>query len=403
MRWRGLLGVAGRRVIARLTGGDRQQVLLSVAGVAVAVALVLVVTSVGLGLLTHATVGSADTDYWIVPQGGAGSAVTDVEAQRLGQVHPVTERLMAREDVTHATPVLVDVVRFQTDGSESRSLLVIGVIPATEDGDIVGLSTNGLTPGDPHYADGAYDGPWTGEAILSTGAATALDASPGEAFHVAGAPDRRFEATAVDETRAAGVGQFPVAVVHLSELQDLSGATQSDSADQILVRADGSGSQGAIEDLYPGADVLTRQELLVQEAQRSQLPVAMAFAALTIAIVVGVLFLVTTMGLAVAADSPRRAVLSAVGFSTRSRAGIVAGEVLVVALLGGVGGVILGVVGVWVVNAASTRVLAEAPVATFHPLMALYGLGIALLIGLMAVPYLLVMGRRSTSGGGLPV
>lgn len=409
-RWRGLAGIAARRLLARITRTERQQTLLAVGGIALAVALVLVVTSVGAGMLAQSTVATEETDYWIVPEGAASSVVTDVKRQQLGRVHAATDRIQRREDVAYAAPILMTLVDARAPGTEkSASLVVIGTIPSADQESLVGLSTDRLTPGDPYYAGGTYDGTWTGEAVLSAGAAEALGLSRGGSFAIdrggssaidrGGATESRyvFSATDVSETRAAGVGQLPVAIVHLSELQRLTGADGTDSADQILVAASDSSAKAALEGVYPGTDVVTRRGLMAQQAGRSNLPVAISLAAFVIAVVVGTLFLGTTMGMEIAAGSRHRAVLSALGFSVGSRAAVVALQALGIALLGGLAGVVAALLGVAATNVVVTSVLSDVPVATFHPAFVAYGLGVALLIGLLSLPYLLVVSWRSVS------
>lgn len=403
-RWRGLAGLAGRRVVARITQTERQQTRLTVMGIAVAVGLLLVVTSVGLGMLAQSTVGSADTDYWIVPEGAASSAVTDVNRQQLGRVHPATERIARRDGVTYATPVLMTLVRANASGTADTSyLIVLGVLPSRNQETLVGLPTTRLTDGDPHYANGSYDGPWTGDAVLSTGAADTLGVSRGGSFRIAAgrrgatAPRRSFTAVAVRETHAAGIGQFPVAIVHLSELQALTGAARTDSADQILVAATDATVRPHLEGVYPGADVVTRRGLLVKQSRHSKLPVAISLSAFAVAVVVGTLFVCTTMGMEIAAGSHQRAVLAALGFAPTSRAVVVALQALVVALLGGGAGVGLAVLGVLVTNSLVTTFLSDVPIATFRPLLVVYGLGVALLIGLLSLPYLVAVSLRRTT------
>lgn len=403
-RWRGLAGIAARRVVARITQTERQQTLLTVAGIAVAIALLLVVTSVGLGMLAQSTVASEDTDYWIVPEGASSSAVTDVERQQLGRVHAATARIEGRDDIVSATPVLMAMVRANASASgttESAYLVVLGVIPAPEQETLVGLPTAQLTDGDPHYANGSYDGPWTGEAVLSAGGAEALGISRGGSFAFErGGPNANqstFRAVAVNETHAAGVGQLPVAIVHLSELQRLTGADTTDSADQILVAASESSVRADLEGVYPGTDVVTRGGLLRTQSKRSKLPVAISLSAFVVAVVVGTLFVSTTMGMELAAGSRQRAVLSALGVSPGSRVAIVALQALVVALLGGLAGVVLAILGVAVTNALATTFLSDVPIAAFRPLLVVYGLGVALLIGLLSLPYLVAVSLRNTT------
>jgi putative ABC transport system permease protein len=400
-RWGGLVRLGGRRVLARATGGGSRQTLLSVLGVAIAVALVLLVTSISLGLATSDTVGS-DVDYWVVPEGAASSAVTPVQGQRLGAVHQGADRIERIDGVTEATPVLTSLLRVnRTDGSGTEYVLALGVVPKPEGGAVAGLSTAALTPGDPHYADGGYDGPRTGEAVASSGAVDLLGAGVGDRLEFASGSktaNRTFRVVSTGEGEAASIAQLPVVVVHLSELQVVTGAAATDSADRILVRADARtpAVEAALERVYPRTAVLSPDERLRRQALAAELPLAIAAAALLVSVVVGTLFLVTTLGFELAEDGVNRAVMAAVGLSRWSLAFLAAVQTVTVTLAGALAGLLLWVAGAFVVNAVTGAVYG-ASVARLHPLLAVYGVAVALLIGLLAVPYLLVVERRTTA------
>jgi putative ABC transport system permease protein len=390
-RWRGLLGLGVRNAVVNLRRGS--QSTLSVAGVAVAVGLMLTVTSIGLGLATGGIAADTQTDYLITPSGDAGSVVANVEGQQLGQVHRATARIESFEGVRWATPVLVAIGRVDVD-DDREYLLVVGVVPG--DGTrVAGLSTAPLTPGDPLF-DG---GPRTGEAVVSSAAAEELGYGVGDRFSlVNGATDanRTFGVVAVAEPSEPGLGQLPVAVVHLSELQAVTGGQQADVANRILVSGSGDRLPQRLEGVYPEAEVVTRQQLLQRQALDSELTLAVGVGAFLVAVVVGVLFIATTMGFELAAEREDRLVLHAVGVSRRSRLALVAVRTFVVCLLGGVGGVALWLVSSVLVNAVARAVSGGIAVAVVHPALAVVGLLAALLIGLVVAPYLLVASRLGT-------
>ena len=401
-RARGILGFGVRRTLARLRGAERSQILLSVAGVAIAVALLLLVTSVGVGLSASETVRASNADYAILPSGGS-SAVTDVGRAKLGRAHDVAGRLSAREDVAHTTAIRTAFVPVRTAGAgdsadgEPMRLLVIGVTATREDGVIAGIPTEGLSRRDVHYANGSYGGPFTGEMVLSSSAADRLDASEGTVLRprTRAVGDRTFRVATVSEPRRAGIGQFPVALVHLSELQTALNATDGDAADQMFVEANDPGVRDHLETVYPETIVVSRGDLFAGSDGRSQLPAAIALAAFVVALVVGTLFMITTMGFELAADRENRAVMRAIGLSGASRTAIVVVQTFVVAVAGGVAGIGLWLVGIGIGNAVSGAV-SGVPVAAFRPVLAAYGVGVALLIGLLTVPYLLVAAWRGS-------
>jgi putative ABC transport system permease protein len=401
-RARAILGFAVRRTFARLRGAERTQILLSVGGVAIAVALLLLVTSVGVGLSASETVRASNADYAIIPSGGS-SAVTDVGRAKLGRAHDVTGSLSAREDVVHATAIRIASLPVRPAGAASSSepeqvnLLVVGVTATREDGVIAGLPTEGLSRGDEHYANGSYDGPFTGEIVLSAAAADRLDASEGTVLDptTRASGNRAFRVAAVNEPRRAGIGQFPVALVHLSELQTTLNATGGDAADQIFVEAKDPDVRNHLGSLYPETIVVSRGDLFAGSDGRSRLPAAIALAAFVVALVVGTLCMITTMGFELAADRENRAIMRAIGISGVSRTAIVVVQTFVVAVAGGVTGIGLWLLGIGVANALSGTI-SGVPVAAFRPVMAVYGLLVALLIGLLTVPYLLVAARRGS-------
>jgi putative ABC transport system permease protein len=129
----------------------------------------------------------------------------------------------------------------------------------------------------------------------------------------------------------------------------------------------------------------------------SELPLAMGVAALLVAVVVGALFVATTQGLEVEADSEQLATLAAIGVSGRARATLLAVQALALTLAGGALGVALAYVATAGLNWAAVRAVAPVPIASFHPALVAYGLGVSALIGLLVAPYLLVMERRTES------
>lgn len=428
-RWVGLAEFGLRRVLGRAAAGGSSRVLLSVAGVAIAVALMTTVTGVSLGLASQSAVQSEGVDYWVVPeQASLDTIAVDVGGPKLGEVHPVAARLTADPRVRSATPVLVQVVPVRNVDAGTREYVVlVGVIPdggGRGDGDgtagaggaagadgaadattVAGLPTAALAPGDPYYADGGYDGAWTGEAVVSEATAELLNASEGSTLAIEGTDaganrnrTRTFSVTSVARGGLeTGVGAAPVALVHLAELQAVTGATAGDQADQILVRTNAAGVRSEIEGLYPGTSVVTRTGLATsgRQVSLSSLPFAMAVAAFVVSVVVGALFVATLLGLEVTAERETLAALAAVGYSERSRAALVFLEVVLLSVVGGVVGGVVGFGAIQLVNAAAAQLIGVGDVALFRPVLLAYGLAVALVIGVVASPYPVVLSRRT--------
>ena len=387
------LGV--RRLIGKLTSRESTRLLLSVTGIAVAIMLLTAVSGVALGLASQNAVQSEAVDYWVVPEGGDVQTIAvSTGGPELGESHAITAELAADDRVSYATPVLLQVIPLDGPDGTEYVLFVGAVPPAAATPTIAGLPTTSLTPGDPYYNDGGYNGTWTGEAVLNPAAAEVLNASAGSTLSVPS--ERSVSVTAVaDEEFTTGVGSLPVALVHLSELQTIRGATERDAADQLLISTTDPGVRDQLEGLAANTLVVTRTGLGAESISTSSLPLAMAAAAFVVALVVGVLFTATMMGLEVSTDRRTLGTLTAMGYGGRSLTVLILAETLTLAAVGGVLGVGLGAVATVGVNALATALFGVGSLAVFRPAVAGYGLVVALAIGVCAAPYPIWLSRRT--------
>lgn len=394
----GLVGLGVARVRGRMVVAPHR-VVLSVLGVALAIGLMISVTGVSLGLASQAVVESEDVDYWIVPEGsGAEPVVVSSGGVKLGNVHAVSRQIAQDDRVAHATPVLVTLLPVQDAVTGERTyVLTVGVVPAPGV-DILGLPADALTPGDPHYANGSYDGPRTNELVMNDAAATVTNASEGTALTApssgADEPLRVVNVSAGADSSVSGA--VPVMLVHLSELQADSGAQSGDQADQILVSTNDRSVKESLEGQYPATSVVERTGLSGQQVSTSSLPLAMAVAALLAAVVVGVLFVTTMMGLEVNAGRQQVGALAAMGYSRPARSVVVAAETLCLAVVGGVLGVALGALGILGINAVGQALLGVGTTALFDPRLVGYALAVAVVIGLVGAVYPVLVTFRTS-------
>lgn len=396
-RLRSLLGIAAYRVAGRFRIAP-QRVLLSVVGVGLAIGLMVAVTGVSLGLASQSVVESDGVDYWIVPeQANVESIAISAGGVQLGDVHSTSAEIGSDERVDYATPVLIELlpVRDATTG-ERKYILTVGVIPQP-DTEVLGLPGGAMEPGDPHYNDGSYDGPWTGEAVLNDAAATVTNTSTGSSLALAqSSGNRSLMVTNVSEGgTSTGGGAVPVMMVHLSELQTLTGATDGDVANQVLVSTNDRSVRSSLEGRYPRTTVVTRSGLSAQQVSTSNLPLAVAVAALITAVVVGILFVTTLMGLEVSADREQLGTLAAIGLSERSRSLIVGAETIIITLVGGVVGIGIGLLGILGVNRLGVSTFGVETVAIFEPRLGVYALVVTLGIGVLGAVYPVLLSRRT--------
>lgn len=388
------LGV--RRLLGKLTGRESTRLLLSVTGIAVAIMLLTTVSGVAVGLASQTAVQSDDVDYWIVPEDGDLQTIAvSTGGPQLGETHPLAAELSADDRVSYATPVLLQVVPLNTNTS-TEYILFVGVVPPDEPTPtIAGLPTAPLTSGDPYYANGSYAGRWTGEMVINPATAELINASAGDQISVPGTTQPISVTTVADGQFTTGIGSVPVALVHLSELQQMTSVTDSDAADQILVSTNAAGVQSDLEDQYPNTAVVTRTGVASQAVSTSSLPLAMAAAAFVTALVVGVLFTATMMGLEVSTDRITLGTLTALGYSGRSLTVLVIAETLSLAVVGGILGVGFGGLATLGVNMLARRLFGVESLAVFEPALLGYGLAVAFIIGICAAPYPIWLSRRT--------
>lgn len=396
-RWAGFVAVGIRRTASRATATAQQRVRFSGLGVAVAIALLVMVTGLGVGLATSTTVYDDEIDYWIVPETESPeSPLVATDAPQFSSVHETTERITALEGVDSATPVLAQVLRVESENA-SEFILVVGVVDTPALDQVTGLETASMTPHDPYYADGAYNGTWTGDVVLSESSADLLGAAANDSVTIAG--NSSFTVTGV-ETQSGAAGTVPTALVQLSELQRITGAATYDQADQFVVSTNSPAVQDDLAEIYPQSSVRSRGEMAASSTRESDMSLALALTAFTVSLSIGTLFVVTTSGLELVADRQQLAILSAMGVSVRSQLRLVGTQTLVLTGLGGLVGALGGLAGIRVINAVAVRTITTEPIAVAHPWFVPYGIGVGLLIGLLSLPVLAVVTYRVS--GGVP-
>ena len=402
-RWSGLVRVSIARLYRRTMATRSGRLLATICVVAMTIAVLVVVTGIALGLADGGVVDDDDADVRIGPEERTSlSSVDGVESPRLGAANERAERIGAADGVDHASPTLIEPVALEpADGGEPERVLLVGVVPDGESRTVAGLPTADLEPGDPHYADGSYDGPPRGEIVLSAAASDRLEASAGDDLGVANAgeaTDEPVPTATVIAVEEAGDGDddTPVALVHLSELQTVAGADDGQLADRMLVWGDGDAGAAAASEAYPDATVESIDRTDPSSLFDDDLAFATSLLAMLVGVAISASFVATTAGMAVEEDRRTLAVLESVGFPTYSRLVVVAVSTLLTTLCGALLGVVLGVGGIYAVNAAATATVAPGAVAQVHPIFVPYAVGVALVSGLVATPYPLVVAARTS-------
>lgn len=373
------------RTWRRLRTVESRRTALAVAGVALAVALLVTVTGVAVGLASAGTVEAEGVDYWVVPEsGGAESLALPAEGPQLGDVHETTAALREDDRVEYASPVAVQPLRIEDpETGAGQYVLAVGVVPPETERSVAGVDVGPLS---------------SGEAVATPAVAEELGVAPGDRIVAGGtgSDDGALTVAAVDDANLrAGAGEVPGVVLPLSDLQRRAGLAAGDRADQLVVATSDPSVREDLEGLYPETRVVERDALVGRPPEGGDLSAALALAASIVAGGVATLFVATTAGLELAARRRELAVLDAVGVSAGTRALLAASETVALSLAGGVLGVALGWLGTGLLDRGVAWYLGRAGVAEVTPLVAAYGLAVALAVGLLAAPYPVVRAART--------
>ncbi|MEF8841313.1 MAG: ABC transporter permease [Haloarculaceae archaeon] len=327
----------------------RGRAALAVVGIALAVLLVVLLSGLGYGLTT--TGGQAidwlDRDLWATtgPVAFAPGAVGGVE-NPVEDAHLVADRMGRVEGTSEVQALAFQAVYVGTDGEEFDTVVGVG---GTGSGDTIVVDRGRtFSGGDVHYANGTYEGPMTGEAIVGPRLAERYGLEPDDTLHVGGtlaaARENEFRVVGVSNTFTRFLGT-PTVALHLSELQEVSGGTGSDRAAILAVTledgADPAAVERRIEREFPRFDVRTNDEQVGAVIGNQGPVLAAATTLVALAVVAGAALVTNVLALLVAQQRERFAALKAAGVSGRLLAVTVLAQGLVVGLLGGALGLAL--------------------------------------------------------------
>ncbi|MFP8954887.1 ABC transporter permease [Natrialbaceae archaeon A-arb3/5] len=403
-RWAGLAGLSITRLWKRATRTRSGRIAATVSAVALTIALLVMVTGVAFALADGGVTSETDAEVTIAPESsGTLSSIDGVEEPRLGETNERADTIGSQDGVEHASPMLVEMGELETaDDGDSQPVILVGVEPDETDRTVAGLSTAGLESDSGDDAtDGAAEIP-SREIVLSQAAAEQLGADEGDEVGVP-ASDADEEAaevsltvTTVEETAGEREADVPVALVHLDSLQQFTGAASDEIADEVLVWGESDAAQLAAVDAYPDASVDVAESADPAALFDDGLAFAASFLSLIVGVTICASFVATTAGMSVNEDRRTLAVLESVGVPTAGRLTVVGISTLVTTLAGALLGVGLGVGGIHVVNAIADATLGSGAVALVHPLFVPYALVVALVSGLIAVPYPLAVAARTS-------
>ena len=381
--------------------------------VAISMALLVSMLSISDGII--ATVESSIADS------GADLLVAAPYDTDFAGGHAIASNLTAWNDVENASPVLRALVRIDSgkDGTTPLSPVGLGVIPVDfynilppSDRDLI--SGWFKDPGDPHFAGGAYTGPFTGETVLSLELAEDLKVAVNDTVTVEGdaavAP-RTFTVVGTVATQLSGdriIQEVRWAFFHLSELQEMRALaangtgpnrTVLDMASRLYITltnetklAPGGASevQRKVEQAYPdfAGMVQTKQDRL--DRLQDEYAVARVFyvAIGFVSLVIGLLFVGCVVAISVSERTRDIGSLRAIGISRRSIFLMVLAESLVLVGVGALLGVLPGYFAAQALGDTLATSQGVAPTfVVFTPEVALYSVVRVVAFGLLVSLY----------------
>ncbi len=389
-------------------------------GLAVGVVVLLLAISAGVTLSATQLANSSGVDLIAA---SANTTITTGSAPPVPHAHQLVQQMPAADpNVAVASPWLVADVVFGNaslwaaandssipSGWSPTGAGSVGWIPS----DNAGIETptlyqgTGFTlPGDPHYANGTFAGPFTHEVVLDQGLATVLGVGVGSLLWVgASSPVNGStlggwysNATAFRVVGISGpfwlIPSALLAFFYLSELQTVVGGASpsTDYASLVLIHltdpTTAAQDQTRIEIAFPGLTVFTLADILGEI--QSVVNVYRTFGEIIgiIGVVVAALFATTVLQMSVDDRSREFALLRAVGYS-RLRVGLtVTEEGLLLAGIGLAIGLPLAYAGAWELNRFLLGLIAGLPTSfsfvSFDLPVLLTGVVVVIAIGLAA-------------------
>ncbi len=389
-RWGGRLRTAAGLTRAQLQH-HRLRLGLAIVGIALAVLAMTLLAGAGVGVLEtgEQQFESADRDLWVtagetrLTSAGGGGFENSLYESRT-----VATEMEATDGVANAVPLAFETVYVGTGDGEFETFIGTGV-PGS--GSAVRVTDGDGLSGDPHYADGTYEGDRTNELLVDQETAAALDISVGDTVNVGGslavARNTEFTVVGISPTFEQMLGA-PTVTMPLSELHQVTGTTRTEPATFITITVEDDADIGAVqhdlEAAYPEYDVRSNQEQLEAVLQEQVLVLAAGGALVLLAVGAGIALTVSLLSLVVFQQRREFAALQAQGISPPLLIATVVGQGLTIGLLGGLVGVSLTQPAVSILNQALSSVVGFEGLVQTADMIYIGGFTIAVVIGTIA-------------------
>jgi len=364
---------------------------IAIVGVALAVLAMTLLAGVGVGVIGtgEQQFESADRDLWVtagetrLTSAGGGGFENSLYDSRT-----IAHEMETIDGVHNAVPLAFETVYVGTGDGEFETFVGTGV-PGS--GSAVQITDGDGLSGDPHYANGTYEGNRTNELLLDAETARALDVSIGDTVNVGGslavARNTEFTVVGISPTFKQMLGA-PTVTMPLSELHQVTGTTQTEPATFITITVDdGAGIetvQRELEAAHPELQVRSNQEQLEAVLQEQVLVLAAGGALVVLAVGAGIALTLSLLSLVVFQQRTAFAALRAQGISSPLLIATVVGQGVSIGLLGGLLGLALTPPAVSALNRLAAAVVGFDDLVQTADLIYVGGFAIAVVIGTLA-------------------
>jgi len=342
---------------------------------------------VGAGVFEtgQSQLNAADRDLW-VSSGLVGiSATSGGFENTLYDAHTVGAEMEQIEGVRGAVPLGFQTVYVSPSGEDFSTLIGSGV----DSGGAVPVSAGETLPRtDRHYNGGRYDGPMTHEVVIDSQTADQFDVGVGDTLFIGGtlssARANEFTIIGISDRFSRFLGTTTV-TIPLSELQTITGATNTDAATFITISAaddaDVDAVQQRLQSAYPEFTIRSNQQQLEAVLQNQALVLAGGITLVVLAFIAGLALTTNLLGLVVYQQRETLAALQATGMSQSTLVGLIAGQGFVLGVVGGLVGVGLTPLLAEVLNRIAARLVGFEGLVQVPTQMLFVGFGIATVVG----------------------
>lgn len=265
-------------------------------------------------------------------------------------------------------------------GRSVKAILGIGVIPGNID--VAPVSSGGFTPGDPGD---------TNEAVINEKTARLLGVRTGDMIYTGESQASLQPFKVVNVVTLPEYSLSPVIVLHLSELQEITGNHDGDRANEIIVSG---GDKEFLESVYPGEMVLSNTELTAHNIYSDKRILATTIAVVSVSVVICILFVSTTMIMSVNEKQREFAVMRAIGISDSTIIGIVLWESVLLSLAGGCIGALLSVGGRALAGEIGQHLYETQVPMVMPPMLLVGGVCVAVVAGVISGIFPAILSRK---------